>query len=135
MSETTRESEARPFVFIQGRVIALEVSTTAYSLPAILRTCYKLADRLHSFVSPTELDAVYSIMLWSRVGGDISEDLIGEFTSELADQELRERLAREAGPIREMIVAQAFAEGTFTEEPNESDYEADPLGIAEARQR
>ena len=133
MNDGIRESEPQAFAFTEGRVIALEIGTSLYSSSAILRACYKFADRLYSFVSPTETDAVLAVALWSRTGGEVSPSLVGEFCSELADQELRERLARETGPLREMVVAQAFAEGDLPGELDESDYEADPLGIAAPR--
>jgi His-Xaa-Ser system protein HxsD len=128
-----QECEVRPFAFVEGRVVALEVNTSVYSLPAVLRACYKNADQLYSFIAPAEAGAVLIVTIWSRSGGDIPEDLIGGFCNELADQELRERLARETGPIREMIVAQAFGEGNFAGEENEDDYEDDPLGVATTR--
>jgi His-Xaa-Ser system protein HxsD len=130
MINDIRESEPREFAYVEGRVIALEIATSLYSSPAILRACYKFADRLYSFVSYAETDTVLVVALWSRTGGEISPSLVGEFCSELTDQELRERLARETGPLREMVVAQAFAEGDLPGEFYDSDYEADPLGLA-----
>jgi His-Xaa-Ser system protein HxsD len=132
MNDTIRESEPRPFAFVEGRVIGLELSTSVYSSSAILRACYKFADRLYSFVSPTEDDAV-AVALWSRGGGELSPSLLGEFCNELADQELRRQLAQETAYLRDMVVAQAFAEGDLSGELDEADYEADPLGIAATR--
>lgn len=133
MNDGIRESEPRDFAYVEGRVIAIEIATYIYSSSAILRACYKFADRLHSFVSCAETNAVLVVVLWPRSGGELSPSLVGEFCSELADQELRVRLALETGPLREIIVAQAFAEGDLPGELDESDYEADPLGIATTR--
>jgi His-Xaa-Ser system protein HxsD len=128
-----RQGAVRPFAFVEGRVVALEIESTVYSLPAVLRACYKFADQLYSFVTPADAEAALVVALWSRSGGEVPSGLIGEFCNELADQELRERLARETAHIREMIVTQAFAEGNLTGEDDEGDYEADPLGIATTR--
>jgi His-Xaa-Ser system protein HxsD len=133
MNDGIREGGLRPFAFAEGRVVALEVATPVYSLPALLRACYVFADRVHSFVAPTETESVLTVALWARNGGDIMPGLIGEFCAELADQELREQLSQETASLRELIVAQAFAEGDFSGEPDDGDYEADPLGIAAHR--
>lgn len=133
MNEEVREGQPHPFAFVQGRVVALEISISAYCSSAVLRACYKFADRVYSFLSTTESEGTLALALWSRSGGEVPPGFLGEFCNELADQELRERLAREAGPIRELIVRQAFAEAEFTDEDDDADYEADPLGIAARR--
>ena len=60
--------------------------------------------------------------------------VIGEFCNELLDQQLRLALSREAGPIREILFAQAFAEGNLLDpQRDEGDYQSDPLGIGRCR--
>lgn len=122
-----------PFCFTARSFVALELAAAVYSTPAILRACYKFADRIHSLVVPADSDD-FVVALWTRSGETVSQDFLGEFTRELNDQQLRHELAREAGPLREMIVAQAFAEGNLLDEgEDEADYEDDPHGIARNR--
>lgn len=127
--------DAVPFAFGLGRIVALEVSVATYSTGAVLRTCYKHSDRLYSYITPApETTGTLVVSLWTRSGEQVTPEMIGEFCSELNDQELREQLAEKTATIRELIVAQAFAEGNlFSPSSDEADYEADPLGITRSR--
>ena len=121
--------------FALGGVRAIEVDGTVYSVPAILRSCYKLTALAYSLVLRSEgTPGNYLVLLWPRKTVAHSEEILGELCAELADQELRERLAREMQPVRQLIVAQAFAEGNLLNpQADEGDYEDDPLGIADGR--
>ena len=56
--------------------------------------------------------------------------LTGDFLNELLDQALRERLEAEFGPVRELIVAQAFSEANMLDPVrDDGDYNDDPLSI------
>jgi len=75
-----------------------------------------------------------AVTLGTKASGTEIDPLVGGFCNELVDQQLREHLAKEAGPIREMIVAQAFAEGNLLDENrDDGDYEQDPLGLGRKR--
>jgi His-Xaa-Ser system protein HxsD len=53
--------------------------------------------------------------------------LIGDFQNAILDFQLRIEIGRETGPIRELIVAKAFAEGDLLDEPPVGDWR-DPVG-------
>lgn len=113
---------------------ALQVDTTIYGLDAILRACYKYTDRCYLFLArePESADLV-NIFFMGKDRTDLA-DVMGEFCNELVDQSLRLALSREFGPIRELIVAQAFSEGNLLDpQRDEGDYAGDPLGIGERR--
>ena len=62
------------------------------------------------------------------------EELLGELSNELIDQQIRERLAERAGTIRELIVAQAFADGNLLDpDRDDGDPESDPRDIGKLR--
>ncbi len=64
-----------------------------------------------------------------RQGGDL-EFLAGEFRNEVLEQELREVVAEETRPVRDMLMAQAFsAFSLLDQEGDEGDYRKDPKGI------
>jgi His-Xaa-Ser system protein HxsD len=114
---------------------ALEIDTSIYHQSAVLRACYKLTDRCYFFLARRGEASLVVTLLSKSAEGDLSA-LIGELCNELLDQQLRHELAIEAGPVRELIVAQAFAEGNLLDpQRDEGDYVRDPLGIGEDRGR
>jgi len=115
--------------------LVLTVDLSIYELESVLRACYKLTDRMYAHLSrdPATPESV-RVSVLSKAPGDDLEVLIGDLCNELLDQQIRTALAREAGPIREMIVAQAFAEGNLLDpERDEGDYDADPRGAGRRR--
>jgi His-Xaa-Ser system protein HxsD len=131
-----RERAPRPAAFVPGQDLAgLEVDLSIFSLPAVLRACYKLTDRCYAFVARApEAPGTVVVTLGTKVARQEVRSLAGELANELIDQQLREELAREAGPIRELLVAQAFAEGNLLDPDREdADYREDLRGIGRRR--
>jgi His-Xaa-Ser system protein HxsD len=118
-----------------GSSIALEIDTSIYEVAAVLRACYKLTGRCYFFLARCpEAPHIISVMLSAKQAGGDLDVLTGELCNELLDQQIRETLARESGPIRELIVAQAFSEGNLLDPlRDEGNYQEDPLGIGERR--
>ena len=133
--EGLQEKSAQPFALGVSSSVALEVDTSIYEPRAILSACYKFTDKAYFFVSRCpEAPSYFAVLISSK---DKCEDLgrlVGEICNELIDQQLRQSLAREAGSIRELIVAQAFSEGNLLDPlRDEGEYQQDPLGIGEHR--
>ncbi len=122
-----------------GEDLAFDVDTSIYELDSILRAAYRLTDRCYVFLArdpqnPQRLTIYLGVK--PPAGSDRTASrldvtaLAGELSNELIDQQLRTVLAREAGPVRELIVAQAFAEGNLLDpERDDGDYRQDPHGI------
>lgn len=109
----------------------IEIDTTIYDRDAVFQACYRFTDRCHLFLSRSR-DSPSTLVLAMSAKHSQSDlkALAGDLCNELIDQQLRSRLAREAGPIRELIVAQAFAEGNLLDpQRDDGDYHRDPLGI------
>jgi His-Xaa-Ser system protein HxsD len=85
------------------------VDLSVYPEDALFRTCYLFTDRCYLFLDPAgpgqirvrfrKRDPLASLMR-----------MVGEFGNELINQRIRLNLAIETRAIRELIVAQAFAE-------------------------
>ena len=91
---------------------ALRVSlpVDVYGLEAIFRSCYWLTDRCYVYLGPPS-NGVIEVTLVSKSGRPIDTDeLTWDFLNDLVDQHLRVHIHEETHAIREMIVAQAFAE-------------------------
>lgn len=107
-----------------GGDIELTVDARVYSVDAILKTVYKFSDRVYARVAHDRAnpDLVF-VALASKVAAAVSDEIEGEFWSELADQELRVRLERQFGPVRALIVAHAFSEGNLLDSSSECGHE------------
>jgi His-Xaa-Ser system protein HxsD len=129
------QKRAQPFALGMGSSIALEIDTSLYEPKSVLRACYKLTDRAYFFVSPCpETPSLLAVLLSGKREDENLTTLVGDLCNELLDQQIRESLAREAGSVRELIVAQAFAEGNLLDPlRDEGKYQEDPLGIGEHR--
>jgi His-Xaa-Ser system protein HxsD len=94
----------------------LRVDTSIYSKFCIFRACYKFTGSVYLFLSraagaPDEIIVNFT----AKPGGRALQEIMSEFSNELIDQSLRETLDERFGPIRNLIVAQAFAEGNLLE--------------------
>lgn len=120
-----------PEAILLGVDLAFEVDTTIYELDAVLRVAYQFTDRCYLFIARDEKDPRRLTVYMGAKSADADPAaLAGDFSNALIDQQLRAVLAREAGPLRELIVAQAFAEGNLLDpQRDEGDYREDPHGI------
>lgn len=116
----------------EGYVRLAGMDTSVYGLEAIFRTCYKFTDRVYLYLSrrtPTEVE-VYAR---ARDGAMVGEEIRGDFLNELVDQRVRSDVAKETIKVRELLVAQAFAEANLIDDATEiADYRQDPLGIGKS---
>lgn len=111
-----------------ARGIEIRVDKSVYSIDALLRTCYRFTDRAYVLLQEIDGSAI-EVHLVSRCGADL-DDIIGEFSNVLLDEELRDRLNNETRHLRELVVAQAFAESDLPDDFTSADFHEDPRGIA-----
>lgn len=126
----TMPGQASPTLGQPAAVVRVDLSI--YSQPAVERACYKLTDRCWIEIrrDPDSMESL-ELALHPKAEEFAIRPLVGELFNELLDQQIRERLAVEAGPLRELIVAQAFAEGNLLDPwRDEGDVAEDPLGIS-----
>lgn len=111
------------------------IQESVYSLEAIFKTCYLFTDRCYLFLKRVDRDSI-EVHITPKTNNLDVGNLVGDFCNELIDQRLRTDIARESGKIREIIVAQAFAEGNLLDAldtaPGLDDYNKDPLGIGDS---
>lgn len=134
--EGIREGVANPKVLpFGGPLVSIEVDSSLYELDAIFRAAYRMTDRCSIFLARTpEAPALVSVTLVAKQQAEDLRPLVGELCNELIDQQIRLALARDVGPLRELIVAQAFSEGNLLDEQrDDGDFEDDPLGIGRDR--
>jgi His-Xaa-Ser system protein HxsD len=94
----------------------LRVDTSIYTKSCIFRACYKFTEFAYIFLSrAADAPSEIIVQFTEKAGGGALREIVGEFSNELIDQSLRESLDERFGPIRNLIVAQAFAEGNLLE--------------------
>lgn len=114
----------------EDRETIIDVDLGTFSRSVVLKTCVRFLDRL---TFSLEADTSQGPVLHLRITAKCSQPLpalIAEFRAELIDQATREVLLKETKAIRELIVAQAFAEADLLDRSLvNAAYLDDPKGI------
>jgi His-Xaa-Ser system protein HxsD len=97
------------------------VDPEIYPLQALYRACYLFTDRCYLFLTRVPESPNISVHFAGKGSDADLRKIVGEFCNELMNQQVRLIIAKETQAIRELIVAQAFAEAEFIEPPSESD--------------
>src|SRR5215208_6272616 len=98
--EGVRHSCAEPKMLALGdSLIAAEVDLSIYSLQSVFRSCYKFTNSCYLFIARTEEPGWLAVTFQAKVATQNMAVLLGEFFNELLDQQIREALELEAGPV------------------------------------
>jgi His-Xaa-Ser system protein HxsD len=117
---------------VDGRRVALELDLSLYSIGAIRAASYKFTDRCYVYLALGDTArTVIAVLAAKETHASLAVDsLLGEYINEILDQQIRESLAAEFGPLQDLIAAQAFAEGNLLDpERDDADYRSDPRGV------
>lgn len=115
---------------VSDKTLTLEVDTAIYSLEVLFRVCYAFTDRCYLFLEPATKDTSVVVRITDKKPDLDLDTVAGEFSNALIDERVRRDIATETMSIRELIVAQAFAEADIVERSfSESSYVEDPKGI------
>lgn len=116
---------------VSDKSLTLEVDIGIYSLEALFRVCYAYTDRCYLFLEPTTREAVITVRITAKQPDSDLSIIAGEFSNALIDERVRRSIATETMSIRELIVAQAFAEADLIDRSSsEGSYLDDPKAIA-----
>jgi His-Xaa-Ser system protein HxsD len=128
-------ADAAPPVRAHDDGVAIDIDRDLFSTDAILKSSYKFTDRCHVFIHKHETrEDCWTVVIKPKTVDVSTLEVVGDFSNELIDQRLRERLEQQFGDVRTLIVAQAFAEGNLLDaERADGDYETDPNGIGRLR--
>ncbi len=121
-------------IFVRTAVdtIVVDVDESLYSSDSLFRTCYMFTDRTYLYLRRENPGHVSVYITPKDQAGDLAA-MAGEFVNELLDYQVRSLVSAESGKIRELIVAQAFAEGNLLDESSEDEAagQSDPIGISD----
>lgn len=111
--------------------LVMTVNSDLYSREALFRVCYMFTDRCYLFLVQEANSPVIQVRFTRKSPNTEMNELAGEFSNELINQKVRLDIATETRAIRELIVAQAFAEADLLDRgESEAGYLDDPRGIA-----
>lgn len=114
--------------------VAYVVDLRVFHRESVLRACHKFTARCHVHVGMGEAEDHLKVTLAAPDDSFDVRKLLGDFGNELIEQQLRQELADRTGSIRELLVAQAFAEGNLLDpERDDGDYREDPRGAGDRR--
>ncbi len=85
-----------------------------YSLPALLRVAYRFTDRCYLHLQ-RKSEHVVEVRFRAKTLEIALDTIAGEFCNELLDQSLREIVARESEPVRNLILAHALSRTPFVD--------------------
>lgn len=93
-----------------GQVIRTTIHLGTYRLTAAKKAAYRLAHRCTAvFGAIAEGSVPVTFTFAPGTGKAVAREAVRAFFQELLDQDLREAIAEETGPLRTLILAQAFS--------------------------
>jgi His-Xaa-Ser system protein HxsD len=93
----------------EGKTILLSLDLDLYSKKTLFRCCYKFTDRLYVYIEKNQNSL--SIYLTAKNDSLDLNDIVGEFSNELLDQELRTLVLDDTKTIRDTMVTRALLSG------------------------
>ena|SRR5215469_6873787 len=97
-------------------ILSLSLDTAIYSLEAIKKTAYKFADRASVIINrSSESQVTVSFETNRNISDEDRGQILSDFSNELLDQDLREIIKRETGPLRNAILAHAFSKTSLAD--------------------
>ncbi len=116
---------------VSDESLRVSVDLSVYSLDALFRVCYIFTDRCYLFLEPAERPSTIRVRFARKMPECDLAIVAAEFSNALIDQRVRTQIASETKAVRELIVAQAFAEADLIDRSlSESSFVEDPKGIA-----
>jgi His-Xaa-Ser system protein HxsD len=86
----------------------MEVDLEVYGLPALLKVAYKFTDRCFVHVQRRS-ERIVEVRFRKKESQASLDSIAGEFCNEILDQRLREIVARESEPVRNLVLAHALS--------------------------
>ena len=100
-----------------GDAYSLVLNTDVYGLDAIKKTAYRFADKTSVLLQPLSENTISVVFNFvGKYAASNPDNIISDFCNELLDQDLREIIKRETGPVRNLILAHAFSRTSLVEQ-------------------
>jgi His-Xaa-Ser system protein HxsD len=101
--------DGKPATDAQPVTRSVYVPSAVYSLDTIKKAAYKFIDRFSVDPKPGNGGVECKLRFASGITEQQADRILADFNTELLDQDLRGKIAAETAPIRNAILALAFA--------------------------
>lgn len=105
---------ADPTVRIDGTHAECALDARAYSLDALKKAAYRMADRCTVIFGRSDSETIV-VTIVPNPDADVTS-CVRAFIDEALDQDLRERIGKETAPLRDLILAHAFSRTSLVKE-------------------
>jgi His-Xaa-Ser system protein HxsD len=105
---------ATTFLQTDGAGLLAEIDLSIYTLSALLRVAYRFTDRCFLHLQKKD-EKIVEVRFRPKTAGTALDKIAGDFCNELLDQSLREIVARESEPVRNLILAHALSRTPFVD--------------------
>jgi|ERR1039457_2069564 His-Xaa-Ser system protein HxsD len=116
--------------FIKGNEIVVYADASIFTRDAVLKCLYWYGDKFHTDVSFENSNA-YRICIKPHLNSNINlaelELYMLKLERDLVDFQLRDIVTKETQNVRDLLIAKAFSNGEFDEEPKGE--VSDPVGF------
>lgn len=93
------------------------IDLSLYSLDSIKKACYKFTDKCSIILEKCNHNKIRVIFSFHPdIPNNLKDRTIKDFNNEILDQNLREIVARETEPVRNLILAHAFSKTSLIEQ-------------------
>jgi len=113
--------------------IVTQIDESVFCQEAVERAVYWFTGRFRVDIRRAEPGRLV-VIFDPKVNDVPTTDVASEFRDALIDAQVRVRIAHETAPIRNLIVAKAFAEGNLLDDAPVGDWR-DPVAELDARRR
>lgn len=108
--------------YLQNNEISIHLNNKIYSLDAIFKCIYWYGNKWNVIIDEDSTENNYLILIKSKdldfeFDNKKSEILTSKFLNDINDFQLRDIITKETKNIRDLLVAKAFSNGEFDEEP------------------
>lgn len=115
---------------IKDGILSVFVDAELYSRDAVFKCLYWYGDKFHtsvSFADPGTYLILLRPMSTSSIPEDELEPYLQKLERDLIDFQLRDTITKETQNVRDLLIAKAFSNGEFDEDPPGEI--SDPLGF------
>lgn len=107
-------------VRVNGRTAFVEADIGVYSLLALKKAAYRLANRCTVVFGPLEGSRLHLEFSCTHAQSENDvQQAVHQFFEEALDYDLRERLSAETAPLRNLILAHAFSRTKLVQSSDE----------------
>ena len=110
MTQLEKSDTPGPSICFMDGTVRVVLNADAYRLAAVQRTSYAFADQCTALIGRVDVGELpISLIFRAATTEKEALNVARRFLQDLLDQELREQIREETGPIRSLILAHAFS--------------------------